>query len=114
MRKVLILAPRLDCSFKEGPVPAVEGSPNHPLRTNYLPFYEHLLRRHEELGDSVTFEKKALWQFDPSDYKRSEYDIVYVPHKQKYQFDLGNKGRYYMQQVIPSIFSIDKKVGVQI
>lgn len=109
MRKVLILAPRLDCSFKEGYVPPVEGPPNHPLRTHYLSFYGQLLRRHEELGDSVTFEKKALWQFDPSDYKRSDYDIIYVPHKQKYQFDLGDKGRYYMQQVIPSIFSIDRE-----
>jgi hypothetical protein len=107
MRKVLILAPRLDCSFKEGPVPAVEGSPNHPLRTNYLPFYGHLLRRHEEIGDSVTFEKKPLWQFKPHEYILSDYDIVYIPHKQRYQFDLGDKGRYYMQQVIPSIFSID-------
>lgn len=109
MRKVLILAPRLDCSFKEGHVPPVEGPPNHPLRNFYQPFYDNLQKYHEMLGDEVSFDKKALWQFDPKDYVKSEYDIVYVPHKQKYQFDLGDKGRYYMQQVIPTIFSIDKE-----
>lgn len=108
MRKVLILQPRLDCSFKKGHVPTVEGPPNHPLRKHYLPFYDNLHKRHLNLDDSVYYEKKALWQFDPKDYIDSDYDIVYVPHKQKYQFDLGDKGRYYMQQVVPSIFSIDE------
>jgi hypothetical protein len=109
MEKVLILVPRLDCSFKRGHVPAIKGAPNHPIRNHYETFLKRLTQRHLDKGDQVVIEEKALWQFNPEDYKTGNWDLIYIPHKQKYQFDVGDAGRYYMQQVIPNIFSIDPK-----
>lgn len=109
MRQVLILFPRLDCSFKKGHVPEKIGPPNHPLRHHFNTFLKKLVQVHLDKGDQVVVDQRALWQFDPNRYKNDGWDLIYIPHKQKYQFDVGDAGRYYMQQVIPTIFSIDKE-----
>ena len=65
--RVLILAPRLDCMFKEGPVPEVEGPPNDPIRVHWANLVKRLTEDHEEKGDTVEILKKPLWQFTPEE-----------------------------------------------
>ena len=111
--KVAIFAPRLDCSFKEGPYSASFtgpfGTPNHTLREHWERFLILLGNIHESFGDEVTYIIKPLWKMSPSDVEGMGYDRIYIPHKHKFQFDCGPGSRYYMQMVIPNIFSIDEE-----
>lgn len=110
LKNVAIIWPRLDCSFKKGDVPEVEGPPNHPLRKYWEKFLQNLYSYHKNCGDIVTVHKKALWQFDLPAVKDlcSKYDIVYMPHKRKSNFAAGNNVIYYMQTVFPWMFTVDR------
>ena len=57
--RVLILAPRLDCMFKEGPVPEVEGPPNDPIRVHWANLVKRLTEDHEEKGDAIAEAERA-------------------------------------------------------
>jgi len=110
--KVLILAPRLDCMFKEGPVPEVEGPPNDPIRVHWANLVERLTQDHEEKGDTVEILKKPLWQFTPEEVCALKPDIAYIPHKEAHSFPIPEieniDVRYYHQTVFPWRFYIDK------
>ena len=69
--RVLILAPRLDCMFKEGPVPEVEGPPNDPIRVHWANLVKRLTEDHEEKGDTVEILKKPLCSLHPRKFVRS-------------------------------------------
>ena len=102
--KILILKPRLDVTFKEGPVPEGRGY-IQPIRTHWHNFVEHLSKVHP---DALIMER-PLWQFSPEMVQYMDADVVYVPHKQQNNFPIegDTKVRYYMQTVFPWLFSID-------
>lgn len=102
--RILILKPRLDVMFKEGPVPEERG-PVAPIRTHWHNFVEHLAKAHP---DAIIMER-PLWQFTPEVVHYLDADITYVPHKQQVDFPIaeGKDVRYYMQTVFPWLFSID-------
>jgi len=111
--KVLILAPRLDCMFKEGPVPDVEGPPNDPIRVHWAKLVQCLKKDHEEKGDTVEILKKPLWQFTPEDVCTRTPDLAYIPHKEAHSFPIPEIENidvlYYHQTVFPWRFYIDKQ-----
>ena len=111
--RVLILAPRLDCMFKEGPVPEVEGPPNDPIRVHWANLVERLTQDHEEKGDTVEILKKPLWQFTPEQVCALKPDLAYIPHKEAHSFPIPEieniDVRYYHQTVFPWRFYIDKE-----
>ncbi len=109
MKKVLFLAPRLDVMFKEGPVPAERGSippvrmPWHNLRTM-------VCEEHRRRGDDVRVLELPLWQFTPQLVQALAPDVAYIPHKMIDNFQVPNiNTMYYMQTVIPYLFTIDSK-----
>lgn len=107
-RRVFIAYPRLDCSFSGGHVPDEEG-PLSPLRERWRDFLDGLIRYHRERGDDLEVEKRPLWLFDLP-YMReiaSGRDIVYIPHRQKQQFDVGPSGLYYKMSAFPEYFTVD-------
>ena len=109
MRKVSILFPRLDVTFKEGPVPEGRG-PIPPIRVHWQKMGNRLLEAHRKAGDFIQFIEKPLWQFTPEFVESLATDIVYVPHKSTDTFPVSGKEiRYYMQTVFPFQFYIDSK-----
>jgi len=109
MRKVTILFPRLDVTFKEGPVPEGRGE-IPPIRSHWHNLSQWLLWCHRNKGDWVQFIEKPLWQFTPEFVESLDADIVYIPHKSTDTFPVYNKEvRYYMQSVFPFQFYIDSK-----
>ena len=106
--KVCILKPRLDCMFKKGHVPEVKGpTPHH--RKPFENFVNKVVEEYTFRGDEVKVVEKALWQFSPKDVEEYDADITFVPHKEKHNFDCGDrKVLYYMQMVIPEYFSVNK------
>ena len=109
MKKVLFLAPRLDVMFKEGSVPAERGAipavrmPWHNLRTM-------VCEEHRRRGDDVRVLELPLWQFTPQIVQAIAPDIAYIPHKMADNFPVPNVNvMYYMQTVIPYLFTIDSK-----
>lgn len=109
MRKVSILFPRLDVTFKEGPVPEARGE-IPPIRIHWQNMGNRLFNHHRFEGDLVQFIEKPLWQFTPEYVESLDADIVYIPHKSTDTFPVYNKEvRYYMQTVFPFQFYIDSK-----
>lgn len=111
MRKVIILFPRLDVTFKEGPVPEGRGE-IPPIRIHWLNLANRLLQYHRSKSDDVQSIEKPLWQFTPEFVESlgADIDIVYIPHKSTDTFPVsGKEVRYYMQSVFPFQFYIDSK-----
>jgi len=110
VRKVIILFPRLDVTFKEGSVPEDRGA-IPPIRIHWQNFKDKLLQHHMlKAGDKVSVIEKPLWQFTPKFVESLDADIVYIPHKSTDTFPVsGKKVRYYMQSVFPFQFYIDSK-----
>lgn len=112
-KRVLVLAPRLDATFKPGHVPTMKKYDNlPPIRQHWNSFIRTLCDHHHSVGDTVFVYEKALWQFWPNDAKLFSYkaDIIYVPHHEKHTFPLNlpdTEVRYYMQTVFPNFFTID-------
>jgi hypothetical protein len=109
MSKVAILFPRLDVTFKEGPVPEGRGE-IPPIRIHWLNLANRLLQHHRSKSDDVQSIEKPLWQFTPEFVESLDADIVYIPHKSTDTFPVkGKEVRYYMQSVFPFQFYIDSK-----
>ena len=106
--RVDIYMPRLDVTFKEGPVPETR-SPIPPIREHWLKFLQELQNRHLALNHETRVLEVPLWQITPSLVADSSQmaDIIYIPHKMRENWWLDERVRYYMQMVIPNIFSID-------
>lgn len=114
MKKILLLAPRLDVNFKHNPgiktLPKHVGSvlPGKELWANFRQMFENEYR--SRLDTEVSVLELALWQFIPEVLKDLDYDSVFVPHKEHHNFTIKNKQvYYYMQTTFPWIFSIDPK-----
>jgi len=110
MKRVIILFPRLDVMFKEGPVPDHRG-PVAPIRLHWARFVELLYHHHDTKHDSVEVIEKPLWQFTRAFVESLEADIIYIPHKSVDTFPLVSSAeiRYYMQTVFPFMFYVDSK-----
>jgi hypothetical protein len=109
MSKVAILFPRLDVTFKEGPVPEGRGE-IPPIRIHWLNMANRIQQAHRSKGDWVQYIEKPLWQFTPEFVESLEADIIYIPHKSFDTFPVFNKEvRYYMQSVFPFQFYVDSK-----
>jgi capsular polysaccharide export protein len=103
--KVLILKPRLDVTFKEGPVPEKKGT-LLPIRVHWEKFVNNLYIFHKSRGDSTRVLEKPLWQMSPQDVPK-DTDLVYIPHKDKNRFFVDHsKCLYYMQMVFPWLFEV--------
>ena len=110
MKKVLLLAPRLDCMFKKGPVPPEIGS-IAPIRKHWRNFIERVISEYSNRTD-VSFKvlELPLWQFTPELVNELKPDIVFVPHKEAHSFPVENcEVYYYMQTAFPWMFSVDRK-----
>jgi len=109
MKKVLFLAPRLDVMFKEGPVP-VERGPIPAVRMPWHNIRTMVTAEHKKRGDDVKVLELPLWQFTPQLIQSLAPDVCYVPHKMTENFAVGGVNvMYYMQTVIPYLFTIDPR-----
>jgi len=109
--RVLILKPRMDVTFKEGPVPSQRGS-IPAIRVHWLAFIDQIAAAHREWGDFIEVREKPLWQFHPSEVDGDVFDRVYVPHREAGTFPITDsrvKPMYYMQSVVPEKFYCDFK-----
>lgn len=108
--RTLILSPRLDVTFKEGPVP-IQRSPIPEIRTHWANFVSRIADLTNKQGHDVEILELPLWQFTPEMVIGKNPDLVYVPHKEKHSFELPShiEVLYYMQSVFPWIFYIDKQ-----
>lgn len=114
MKKVLLLAPRLDITFKRSSdsvhLPK-KGPITIPIRQYWEKFIECVEKEYKSRSD-VEFikEEMALWQFNQSIIDKHKPDIVLVPHKESHNFPVKNsQPYYYMQTTFPWIFSVDSK-----
>ena len=113
---VLILKPRLDVMFKQGPVPT-ERAPLAPIREHWERFVNALIVAHQLNGDDVTVIEKPLWQFSPEDVIAAKQELIgdfratYIPHRQSWEFEVPAdcKPLYYMQTVFPDRFTVDSR-----
>ncbi len=107
--RVLMLRPRMDVAFKEGPIPNERGY-IPPIRHHWIRFIDQVVSEHRRRGDPVEDREKPLWQFSPDEINGDAFDLVYVPHREHETFpmlDSRVKARYYMQSVIPERFYCD-------
>jgi len=114
MKKVLLLAPRLDINFKRNP--AVSSLPKKgpitiPLRLYWEKFINIIEQQYMSRQDvSFTKVEMALWQFNQSIIDKHSPDLVLIPHKEQHNFPVKNsQAYYYMQTTFPWIFSVDSK-----
>lgn len=111
--KVVIVRPRLDCTFKEGPVPEVVNERDlPPIRVHWRNFADYLTAHHLVEKDDVHILHMPLWQLPKqigAILKEYKPDCIYIPHKGQYNLPIAQKHgpRYYMQTVFPWLFTID-------
>jgi len=117
MKRILILEPRLDTSFKPGTVPLKLSAPTHSIRYWWQIFADVVDKSHKSCGDEVRRVVLPLWQFSPELVTAFDVDLVYVPHREYHDFlspmaTIGAQERvnvlYYMQSVFPHIFYCDR------
>jgi len=111
MKRILILAPRLDVMFKKGPVSAARGSIS-PIRVHWQNFVHMCSQEHQKRGDTVQILELPLWQFTPKIVEDINPNIVYIPHRESHNFPIATpdiEARYYMQTVFPWQFYVDSK-----
>lgn len=109
MRRHIFLArPRLDCSFKRGPVPEVEGPPTTSLRVRFGRFLDLLEAYHRDSGDLVEVETRPLWQFELDAMQKcaAQNDRVYFPHKLRAQFPIAPNALYYKNAPL-GVYTVD-------
>jgi len=108
-RKVFLARPRLDCSFKPGPVPAEKGAPQTDILRDFGKFIDGVISYHRNNGDAVISETRALWQFSLEEMQHvaSQHDIVYFPHRVQQQFPIGPNALFYKNAALLDHFTID-------
>ena len=100
--------PRLDVTFKKGPVPKQRNGISG-IRLFWHSFVKNLEAVHISMGDKTRILEAPLWQITESTVSKLSADAgrIYIPHKMRANWYLDERVYYYMQMVIPSIFSID-------
>jgi hypothetical protein len=107
--KIYIARPRLDCSFKKGPVPPVEGPPKNRVLTLFGQFMDNLGHYHSEQGDHVVVDQRPLWQFELDELRQTatRFDLVYFPHRLRSQWPAGDNVLFYKTTPFPEYISVD-------
>ena len=79
------------------------------LREPWFKFIEALKNRHKILGHQVRVFELPLWQITTDVVKNTSQaaDRIYIPHKMRQNWWIDSRILYYMQMVIPNIFSMD-------
>ena len=110
-RRIFIARPRLDCSFKPGPVPDIEGPPRNAILEKFGAFIDGIADYHCAAGDAVTVVRKPLWAFAFAEMEAvcRDHDRVYFPHKLKHQFPIGDTAVFYKNAPIAGYFTVDPK-----
>lgn len=106
---VFLARPRLDCSFKQGEVPAQSGPPLNLQLARFGEFINRLERFHLDRGDVVTVEERPLWQFDLQSMQAAskKYDRIYFPHKLRREFHIGDNAIYYKNSPLRGYVTVD-------
>ena len=78
-----------------------------PIRVWWSKFVDTLKVHHERMGDKVVLIEAQRWMFDVSLVDRYSPDVAYIPHVEKHNFEGGDNCMYYMQTVVPWMFTID-------
>lgn len=108
-RKILILKPRLDLPFKKFGLEQRNDNPLPPIRVHWKNFVDKLTEHHKRQNDKVVVIEEQRWKFDQHIVEIFNPDITYVPHVEKHNFKGNDTCRYYMQTVLPWLFTIDKQ-----
>ncbi|WP_289036177.1 hypothetical protein [uncultured Roseibium sp.] len=110
-KKILVVRPRLDCSFKKGSVPEVETQPTQPIRILYDRFLDTLEATHAGNGYDVTSWRRPLWQFGLEEMQAAarDYDALLFPHKLRKNFDIGKNALFYKATPFGEFFTVDPK-----
>ena len=113
MKKILLLAPRLDLPFGDSnsnPTPDPKLANDH-CRRYWRIFIDNVIKEYSNRND-VDFEviEMQLAKFTPQLVYSKNVDMVLVPHKEYHNFPIDNiEVYYYMQTAFPMLFSVDKK-----
>ena len=109
-KKIVILKPRLDVTFKYfGPV-AFERKPIEPIRLYWKNFIDLIKVEHEKNNEIVEVIEKPLWEFNINFVKKLNFEKIYIPHHSVETFDKQKELKgvsYYMQMVFPWLFQVD-------
>ena len=107
--KIDIYMPRLDITFKQTEIIPEERSEIIPIRKHWIRFLRALINRHEALDHEVRLVELPLWLITTETVRSHSKgaDRIYIPHKMRANWWLDDRVLYYMQMVIPNIFSID-------
>jgi len=108
-RKVLILKPRLDLPFKKFGLERRNDNALPSIREHWKKFVDCLEQHHKRQKDKVIVIEEQRWKFNNALPLMFSPDITYVPHLEKHNFKGMDNCRYYMQTVIPWLFTIDKQ-----
>ena len=102
--------PRLDIPFKKSIVPKKRGE-IPALRVHWLKFIKCLKDSYIRKGITPRILELPLWQITPElvSQQSESAGLIYIPHKMLENWVLDKRVLYYMQMVIPNIFSIDSK-----
>jgi len=107
-RKVLLLKPRLDLPFKKFGL-ELPNTSLPEIRTHWAMWMEMLEKHHREKGDKVVVVEAQRFQFHNSLVDQYDPDIAYIPHVEKHNFGGDDRCRYFMQTVVPWLFTVDDK-----
>ena len=102
--------PRLDVTFKRGPIPKERG-PIPEIRKHWRTFCLKLKSAYENADHKTRILEAPLWQITEDLVHKESFnaDIIFIPHKMKLNWSLDDRVYYYMQMVVPNIFSIDSQ-----
>lgn len=108
--QVDIYMPRLDITFKKGPIPKERGTIPE-IREHWKKFCFLLRLTYIENGHNARLIEVPLWQITQDLVRKTSVnaDIIFIPHKMRLNWFLDHRVRYYMQMVLPNIFSIDEQ-----
>jgi len=107
MSKVLILKPRLDLPFKKFGL-EIKSKHQPDIRKHWHTFADTLKQHHQQKGDTVVTVEAPRWSFHNTLVDEYDADISYIPHVERHNFQGNDSCRYYMQTVVPWLFTIDK------
>lgn len=105
----VILAPRLDCSFKNTGVFVKQDS--YPeIREHWKNFIVWIAQEVRALNKNVLIVQSPNWMFNNTIqnyfHKHAQF---YVPHTDRERFKGNGLTKYYMQTVFPHLFTVDPK-----
>jgi hypothetical protein len=103
----VILRPRLDIPFKKFSV-TTKNSVNEPIRAHWQNFTDKIYYDARDNGDKVIVCTSPRWMFNNTIQKWFEKGVgMYVPHVERQNWNGNDDTMYYMQTVIPWLFTID-------